>query len=156
MRRTIAIILTVLIFLFGNGFIGARVYEFTEQEELELMLIADAEARNQGVIGEAHIMRVVINRWENGAYGSDIHSVIFAPGQFYDEGMGTIPSEQARRALTLVEQGWDESMGALYFSADGYNGPVPLFQYRDHYFSRKETINERCERTSGWVYEEVS
>ena len=156
MRKTIAIMLAVFIFLVGNGFIGTNMYEFTEREELLLMLLADAEAGNQGVIGEAHVMRVVINRWENGAYGPDIESVIFAPGQFYDEGMGTVPSNRARRALYLVEHGWDESQGALYFSADGYNGPVPLFKYRGHYFSRKEPLIEQHQRETGWVHEEVS
>jgi len=152
-----AIILAVLIFLTGTGFIGQPRYEFTEREEELLMLLADAEAGNQGVLGEALIMYVVINRWKHGGYGNDIESVIFAEGQFYTGGMGTTPSELAKRALYLVEHGWDNSQGALYFCADGYNGPVPLFKYRDHYFSRKEPINNvGCYQQDRLIREEIS
>ena len=156
MRKLIAIGLTVFIFLTLNGFIGPYKYEFTEREDELLMLISDAEAGNQGVKGQALIMRVVLNRWLSGDYGPDIESVIFADGQFYTPGMPREPSDKARIALNMVKHGWDESQGALYFCATGYNGDVPLFKYRGHYFSRKEPIDERCERTSGWVYEEVS
>ena len=102
------------------------------------MRLSVAEAGNQGVIGQAFIMRVVINRFEDGRYGDSIESVIFADGQFYDEGMPATPNDNAYIALRLIENGWDESEGALYFCATGYNGPVPLFKYRGHYFSRKE------------------
>ena len=155
--KVYAITLAVLIFIFESGFISTSQYDFTSREEELLMLLADAEAGNQGVIGEALVMRVVINRWENGAYGDSIESVIFANGQFYDEGMGTVPSERARMALYIVKRGWDESQGALYFSADGYNGPVPLFKYRGHYFSRKEPLRDvGCQLESRLIREEIS
>lgn len=148
MRSKIAAIaLAVLIFFVGNGFIGPTAYEFTEREEELLMLLSVAEAGNQGVIGQALIMRVVINRWLTGDYGKDIESVIFAEGQFYDEGMPSKPNDNAYRALYLVEHGWDGSQGALYFSADGYNGSVHLFRYRGHYFS----TNEKHCKPNGYV-----
>lgn len=113
--------------------------ELTSQEEYELRAIAEAEARNQGVKGMALIMRVVLNRLERGGYGEDVHSVIFAQSQFYTVGMPSkrYLSKESELAYMWVINGWDESKGALYFCADGYNGPIPLFQYKDHWFATK-------------------
>ena len=130
--------LAILIFVMLSGFIYRPVYNFTEREKDLLMRLSVAEAGNQGVIGQALVMRVVLNRLEDGRYGDSIEEIIFAEGQFYDEGMPATPNDNAYIALRLVESGWDISDGALYFSADGYNGPVPLFKYKAHYFSRKE------------------
>ena len=114
--------------------------ELTRQERYELRAIAESEALNQGVKGMALIMRVVLNRREYGGYGEDIHSIIFATGQFWTYGMPQSYeslSKESELALMWVMNGWDESEGALYFCADGWNGPIHLFQYKDHWFSKK-------------------
>lgn len=136
--------LAILIFVMLSGFIYRPVYNFTGRERDLLMRLSVAEAGNQGVIGQALIMRVVLNRLEDGRYGDSIEEIIFAEGQFYDEGMPATPNDNAYIALRLIENGWDESYGALYFSAAGYNGPVPLFKYKAHYFSRKEVKLIEC------------
>lgn len=116
--------------------------DLTPQERYELRAIAESEARNQGIKGMALVMRVVLNRYEYGGYGEDIHSVIFAYKQFHTPGMPSYDhlSKESELALMWVINGWDESEGALYFCADGYNGPIHLFKYGDHWFSRKDEI----------------
>jgi hypothetical protein len=110
----------------------------TAQERIDLMGIATNEAGNQGAKGMALVMRVVLNRVEYDGYGDDIHSVIFATGQFATAGMPTNNfSKECEVAMHWIQYGWDESQGALYFCANGYNGPVPLFQYLGHWFSTK-------------------
>ena len=126
----------------------------SDEEWDELMRLAIAEAGNQGVKGQALVMRVVLNRWQSGRYGETIHEVIFAHGQFYDDGMyrsdlqtvweGNLTPGQRRQILDAynakawVEYGWDESEGALYFCANGWNyyGDEHLFKYGGHWFSK--------------------
>lgn len=116
----------------------AELMDISREEAIELMGIATNEAGNQGIVGMALVMRVVLNRLEHGEYGDSIHEVIFADGQFATAGMPRSGfSLECETALMCVLWGWDESQGALYFCAEGYNGPIPLFRYRGHWFSKK-------------------
>ena len=105
-------------------------------EEMDLLeSIAMAEARGEGSVGMAYVMRVVLNRSEK--TGKSIREVIFAPNQFYTQGMGIEPSEECHEALAMILDGWDESQGAIYFCSKGYSKyGEPLFQYGGHYFSK--------------------
>lgn len=141
------------VIIHSRGAYDSRLILSDEEWDL-LMRLAIAEAGNQGVKGQALVMRVVINRWQSGRYGETIKEVIFAPGQFYDEGMyrhdlqtvweGDMTVKQRRQILDAydakawVEYGWDESEGALYFCADGWNyyGNEHLFKYGGHWFSK--------------------
>lgn len=106
---------------------------FKEMDELEA--IAWAEARGEGVEGMALVMNVVINR--SRLSGKSIHEVIYAPHQFYTQGMTYNVSEDCHKALALVMDGYDESQGALYFCSKGYSKyGEPLFQHGHHFFSR--------------------
>jgi len=111
---------------------GGTLIELTPTDEKELMGIAMAEAKGQGLVGKMLVMNVVLNRVERD--GKSIHDVIYAPNQFYVAGMSE-PDEECEIALLMVAAGWDGSQGALYFCNSGYNGPTPLFKYRGHYFS---------------------
>ena len=108
--------------------------EWTEEEKDILVRIAQAEAGNQGTVGMALVMRVVINRVERN--DTDIKTEVFRPKQFAVGGMAP-GTWETYEVLDMVQTGWDESQGALFFCADGYNGPVPLFRYKDHWFSTK-------------------
>lgn len=105
----------------------------TEREIDLLIRIAQSEAGNQGMIGKALVMRVVLNRVEKN--GTDIETEIYKPNQFAVAGMAP-GNWESYEALDLVRSGWDESEGATYFCATGYNGPEPLFKYLGHYFSK--------------------
>lgn len=91
----------------------------TAEEEQLLMRIASCEAGNQGWIGMALVMRVVLNRRE--AWGMSIHDVIYAKGQFSvigcDKWNSGFIAEEAPIALQAVKDGWDGSQGALFFCA---------------------------------------
>lgn len=110
----------------------------TAAERRALMGMAINEAGNQGIKGMALVMRVALNRLEYGGYGSDLCSVIYAPSQFAMAGAPIHEfGKECEIAYQWVIHGWDESEGALYFCANGYNGPVPLFKYGGHWFSTK-------------------
>lgn len=107
-------------------------------EECDLLeQIAFAEAQGEGTSGMVMVMNVVLNRVEAEGYGDSIEEVIFAEGQFYTEGMTPNVSDECHEAMALVLEGADFSQGALYFNGGGYrNDKEPLFQYKNHYFSR--------------------
>ena len=105
-------------------------------EECDLLeQIAMAEAKGEGSKGMALVMRVVLNRSLRD--GMSVKEVIYRPGQFYTAGMEP-GSDECHEALAMVMDGWDESQGACYFSADGwsYYGKEHLFVYGNHYFSK--------------------
>ena len=116
--------------------IRTSLYVNLTYEEMDLLeSIAMAEAKGEGSLGMAYVMRVVLNRSRK--YGKSIEEVIYAPGQFYTAGMGEEPSEACHEALAMVMDGWDESQGALFFNKYGYRkGCEALFQYGNHYFSK--------------------
>lgn len=114
--------------LFGDDFV-----ELTPEEEMELMQIAMAEAGNQGLVGKMLVMNTVLNRMERD--DMSVHEVIYAPNQYYTAGMGDY-DEECEIALLMVAAGWDGSQGAYYFCNEGYNGPIPLFRFRGHWFSK--------------------
>lgn len=113
-------------------------YRNLTAEECDLLeQIAFAEAQGEGTRGMVMVMNVVLNRVEAEGYGDTIEEVIFAEGQFYTEGMTPNVSDECHEAMALVLEGADFSQGALYFNGGGYrNDKEPLFQYKNHYFSR--------------------
>lgn len=104
-------------------------------EWAELESIGIAEAGNQGVEGVSYVMLVVLNRVRKN--GLSVHSTIYAPNQFYTAGMRG-GNDLSRQARELIQSGWDESQGAIYFQRYCYSpyGTENLFQYGDHYFSK--------------------
>lgn len=113
-------------------------YRNLTSEECDLLeQIAFAEARGEGTRGMVMVMNVVLNRVEAEEFGDSIEEVIFASGQFYTEGMTPNVSDECHEAMALVLEGADFSQGALFFNKFDYPpGREPLFQYKNHYFSR--------------------
>lgn len=95
----------------------------TPEEENLIMRVASLEAGNQGWVGMALVMRVILNRRLQ--YGISISEVIYAPHQFSvigcDKWNNGFIAEEAPLALAAVESGWDESHGALYFCSPKNN-----------------------------------
>ena len=118
----------------------AQAYYFTNEETEWLLKTAMAEAGNQGTIGQALVMRVILNRVEDGRFSPSIEGVITAPHQFSTYSNGSIaeaiPNEDSYEALLLIESGWDESQGALYFDSDGtgFGWTEHIFDYGAHHF----------------------
>lgn len=111
-----------------------------------LLKIAMAEAEGESVEGKALVMLVVLNRVWSEDFPDTIEEVIFQPRQFTPTAEGgryytTEPNEECYEALELVESGWDESRGALYFesckeSSWHSRNLEFLFQLGNHQFYR--------------------
>lgn len=120
-----------------------------DADDAELLLkIAMAEAEGESTEGKAMVMLVVLNRTWSADFPNSIEEVIFQNdpdrqfsvtedgGRWYT----TEPDADCVEALELVESGWDESWGAMYFESCG-NEPSWhsrnldfLFQLGNHKF----------------------
>lgn len=94
-------------------------------EDAEILLkIAMAEAEGESTEGKALVMCVVLNRvWADG-FPDNVEDVVFEKGQFTPTCEGgrywtTEPNEDCYEALRMIENGWDESQGALFFCESG-------------------------------------
>ena len=116
-----------------------ETHRFTDHERDLLARVMMCEAGNQGPIGAALVGRVILNRVESesGRFPNDIESVIYQPGQFSTASYlyRYEPNADCYAALDLLEAGWDESQGALFFeSGAGFSWATFLFQYGGHRF----------------------
>ena len=112
-------------------------YQLYTQEEIYLLSqLAMAEARGEDAIGQALVIRTVLNRCER--TGKSIEEVIYARGQFATASIGTYePNANNLQAVRMViYEDWDESDGCIYFNAEGYSIGTPLFKHGGHYFSK--------------------
>lgn len=119
-------------------------YDWDADESYLLCKIAMAEAGNQDTEGKALVMLVVLNRvWGDNEFPNTIEEVIYQPKQFSPVLEGKFesvePDEDCWKALDLVESGWDESQGALYFESRSdstwhEDNLKFLFKHQDHYF----------------------
>lgn len=101
---------------------GQRSKDWSAEESAMLLKISMAEAEGESAEGKALVMLVVLNRVWDEDFPDTIEEVIFQPGQFSTTTDGgryytTEPDEGCYEALELVESGWDESGGALYFES---------------------------------------
>ena len=120
------------------------VFQIDDDEAVMLQTLAMSEATGEGVEGKALVMLVVLNRVQDPHFPNDIEGVIFEENQFSpvcDDGSywTAIPDDECLEALELIQSGWDESQGALYFESrenDSWQSRVCefLFQYGNHKF----------------------
>lgn len=87
-----------------------------------LLQIAMAEAEGESTEGKALVMLVVLNRVKSADFPDSVEAVIFQTNQFQVTEPGgrywtTTPDRDCYEALAMVEDGWDESAGALYFES---------------------------------------
>ena len=92
---------------------------WNEAEWYMLAKIAMAEAEGEDTKGKALVIRTVLNRVNSESFPNTIKEVIYQENQFtpirngrYDK---VEPDDDCYKALEMVEDGWDESEGALYF-----------------------------------------
>lgn len=119
-------------------------YDWDSEDAELLCKIAMAEAGNQDTEGKALVMLVVLNRaWGDNEFPDTIRDVIYQPRQFSPVLEGkfedVVPDKDCWEALELVETGWDESQGALYFESKSdstwhEDNLKFLFKHGDHYF----------------------
>lgn len=118
-----------------------------------LMKIAMAEAEDEDTEGKALVMMVVLNRVKSREFPDTIKKVIYQERQFSPIANGRFdrvePNKDCQRALDMIQNdGWDESMGALYFESKSdstwhEDNLQFLFRHGNHYFyTDKETEDE--------------
>ena len=99
---------------------NSSIVELSYNDALLLMKVTAAEAGDD-LEGEKWTMRVILNRLEDGNFGSSISEIVSAPGQFEVYSSGRYKTTDiyvsTHLALAEIEEGWDESQGALYFEA---------------------------------------
>ena len=111
------------------------IKNLTEEEKRELRLIAEAEDLIDGSEGMLWVMLTVINRIR--ANGGTVHSVIYAPNQYYTAGMASNPGELSQESLDMLMCGVDPSDGAKYFRTETYHSfGTPVAHVGHHYYSR--------------------
>ena len=107
----------------------------TENERYLLRKLAYAEAGNQDTKGKALVMLVVMNRVKD--------KVIYQKRQFSPVSSrkwnSFKPDKDSLKALELIDNGYDESRGALYFESKSKStwhkdNLCFLFKHQDHYF----------------------
>lgn len=105
-----------------------------------LMMVAQAEAGNQGTEGMMLVMEVILNRVNDPehAFGSNVHDVVFAKGQFESVANGSIYrveiSPECHMALAEIEKNndYDHDIIAFETSANGRS--------LERYFKYKYTV----------------
>lgn len=119
-----------------------EIIEVTQQEAVELMQIASAEALNQGIDGMRFVMSVVINRVRCSEYPDNIHDVIYQPHQFYTKGMKKAEiTPEVHMALAQLEMGCLTPEIVAFETTDNNALDVyysEAFTYRDHTFYTKQ------------------
>ncbi len=124
---------------------------WTAEEAQMLVTLAMAEAEGEDTVGKALVILVVLNRVESDSFPDTIEGVIFQKDQFSPVTPGhryfTVePNADCWAALEMVESGWDESQGALYFERNTEKSTwhsrnlVELFDHGKHIFYAEEDI----------------
>lgn len=117
--------------------------DWDSDEAYLLAKIAMAEAEDQDTEGKALVICVVLNRVWTEEFTDSIKAVIYQDKQFSPVANGRFdrvePDQDCWDALLMVEQGWDESQGALYFESESSSTWHRehlqfLFQHGDHMF----------------------
>lgn len=111
------------------------IKNLTEEEKRELRLIAEAEDLIDGSEGMLWVMLTVINRIR--ANGGTVHSIIYAPNQYYTAGMASNPGQLSQESLDMLMCGVDPSDGAKYFRTETYHSfGTPVAHVGHHYYSK--------------------
>lgn len=120
-----------------------RWTNFDNEDAYLLAKIAMAEAEGEDTIGKALVIRVVLNRVQDDSFPDYIADVIHEQNQFSPVHNGrwdsVEPDEDCWKAIEMIDHGWDDSQGALYFesaSASTWHRDNLefLFQHGNHLF----------------------
>jgi spore germination cell wall hydrolase CwlJ-like protein len=130
----------------GSAWVEPISYDYSASDAYLLAKIAFGEAGGEDLEGQALVIRVVLNRVWSDDFPDSIPEVIYQTDTGIQFAATTAvdwdawePSESCWEALSLVESGWDESEGALYFCAGGEspwhnNNLTELFTHGGHTF----------------------
>lgn len=120
-----------------------QAMSFDAADEEILLKLAMSEAGGESTEGKALVMLSVVNRVRSDEFPDTVSEVVFQDRQYSPVLDGryysTVPDDDCLAALELIEGGWDESMGAMYFEnagADSWHSRNLefLFQEGNHKF----------------------
>lgn len=98
-----------------------KVSKFSEEERNILLKIGMSEAGCESSECVANVMRVILNRVDSDLFPNTIKEVVFQDGQFSPVDNGSyynaVPNDKCYEALEMIENGWDQTCGALYFES---------------------------------------
>lgn len=98
-----------------------KVSKFSEEERNILLKIGMSEAGCESSECVANVMRVILNRVDSDLFPNTIKEVVFQDGQFSPVDNGryydAVPNDKCYEALEMIENGWDQTCGALYFES---------------------------------------
>ncbi|WEG14979.1 spore cortex-lytic enzyme [Pullulanibacillus sp. KACC 23026] len=93
----------------------------TGYSENDIKLLSNAvygESRGEPFEGQVAVAAVILNRVKSSKFPDTVSGVIFQPGAFTAVQDGQIwltPNDTARKAVLDAINGWDPSLGALYY-----------------------------------------
>lgn len=113
--------------------------EDISDEEFELLArCVEAEAGDQGYLGKCYVVDCILNRCDK--WHKSIKEIIFQPHQFEvvsNNRINTVKVTEETRQAIRDELRHRTNMEILHFRMDYYHSfGVPVFQYKDHYFSK--------------------
>ena len=144
MRKYLMIVATMLLVLLIPMDVHAKEqYTLSEEEEVLLQQIAQAEAGNQGIGGMAFVMQTIMNRVYDENFPDTVQEVLEQEGQFATYTSNAYleyqPNENSGKALWLMDI--LENRGQLYFenphgqqSTWHSRNLTKVFEYEDHKF----------------------
>ena len=95
--------------------------EFTDEELYLMSVVIAMEALNESYEGKVAVANVIINRILDGYWGTTLHEVIYAPGQFSGANSGRIEQfwnqadEECRKAAVHAAAGYNNIDDYLFF-----------------------------------------
>lgn len=130
----------------------AMNHRWSADEAYLLAKIAMAEAEGEDTEGKALVILTVLNRVHSDSFPDTIGEVIFQEDAFTPVKNGRFdevePNEDCYAALALIENGWDESQGSLYFERTTHKSTwhsrnlEELFDHGNHTFYTEEVDAE--------------
>lgn len=96
----------------------SRGWNISRQDIYLLGQAIYAEARGESYEGQVAVGAVILNRLKSSEFPKSIYGIIYQPRQFdavYDGQINMIPSQTAINAANDALNGWDPSLGALYY-----------------------------------------
>ena len=115
-----------------------QAMSFDAADEEILLKLAMSEAGGESTEGKALVMLSVVNRVRSDEFPDTVSEVVFQDRQYSPVLDGryysTVPDDDCLAALELIEGGWDESMGAMYFEnagADSWHSRNLEFLFQD-------------------------
>lgn len=107
----------------------------TDEEAIELALIATAEAGNQSDYGIRLVIDTVLNRVEDPKWPNNIHDVIHQPNQYYANGMNYVSLQEDILVMVYQEAEARTDTKVKFFARSWPRSGTKYIHEGDHFFN---------------------